>query len=168
MLAAMPLSVSAHHSSAMFDSSRSLTLKGVVREFRWTNPHAFIQVVVKGGEGRDEEWSVEMSSPERLVRDGWRSDSLRAGDAVSLVVHPMRDDTNGGQYLSGNGPRGPLIGEPSLAPVSALTLSSADAISSCPRVELTRVEPSASSDTRPVKLGEETILVQRAATMSTH
>ena len=51
-LAAMPFSVSAHHSSAMFDSSRSFTLQGVVREFRWTNPHAFIQVYVKGAKAR--------------------------------------------------------------------------------------------------------------------
>ena len=108
-----------------------------------------------------------MSSPERLVRDGWRSDSLRAGDAVSLVVHPMRDDTNGGQYLSGTGPRGPLSAAQWAVPVSALTPSSTDAISSCPRVELTVVEPSAPSDTRPVRLGEETILVRRAAITTT-
>lgn len=100
----------AHHSFAMFDQSRSIAVNGVVKEFRWTNPHVFIQVLAKGADGSDEEWSIEMTSPEHLARAGWRPGTLKAGDAVSLMIHPMRDATKGGQYLSGTGPRGPLIG----------------------------------------------------------
>jgi hypothetical protein len=166
MSIASPVCVWAHHSSAMFDQSRSLTLEGVVKEFRWTNPHAFIQVLVNG-DGTQEEWSVEMNSPELLAHGGWRSDALRVGDAVSLVVHPMRDDTKDGQYVSGTGPRGPLIDGSPPTTLAAQSLSPGARTISCPRVELTAVEPNASSETRPVKLGQQTIFVRRNAITTT-
>ncbi len=162
-----PVCVSAHHSSAMFDASRSLTLQGVVKEFRWTNPHAFIQVSTQGDGGPKAEWSIEMSSPEFLARAGWRPDTLKEGDVVSLVIHPMHDGTKSGDYVSGNGPRGSLIAASPPAPVATQTLSSAVATPSCPRVDLTLVEPSASSETRLVKLGEQTISVRRTAITTT-
>ena len=77
---------------------------------RWTNPHVFIQVLVKNDKGAEDEWSIEMTSPEHLARDGWRPGTLKPGDKVTLVIHPMRDGDKGGQYLSGTGPGGPLIG----------------------------------------------------------
>ena len=160
-LAAMPVWVSAHHSSAVFDQSRSLTLRGIVKEFRWTNPHASIQVLAKGDEGREEAWNIEMNSLDHLTRAGWQPGTLEAGDAVTLVVHPMRDGTKGGRYVSGTGPRGRLIAEQQPAPVVAETPSTALAIPSCPRVDLTLVEPSASAETRAVKLGEHTVFVRR-------
>jgi len=164
---ASPVCVWAHHSSAMFDQSRSITLEGVVEDFRWTNPHAFIQVLVNGDRGTQEEWSVEMNSPELLARAGWRSDTLRAGDAVSLVVHPGRDDSKGGQYLSGTGPQGPLIAASPPTTLAAQTVSPGAVTTSCPRVDLTVVEPSASSETRPAKLGQRTIFVRRNAITTT-
>ncbi len=103
----------AHHSFAMFDQSKSLTVRGSVRDFRWSNPHVFIQLVTTGAGGVQEEWSIEMTSPEHLARVGWRPGTLRAGDKVTLVIHPMRDGVKGGQYLSGIGPNGPLLGAPS-------------------------------------------------------
>jgi Family of unknown function (DUF6152) len=166
-LIAMPIWVSAHHSSAMFDPSRTVTLQGVVEEFRWTNPHATLQVLVKSDQGPEEGWSIEMNSPEHLARAGWRSDSLQTGDAVSLVIHPARDAINGGQFVSGTGPRGPLIDGPPPPPISALTLSPTVVTSSCPKVEVTLVEPSASSDARPVKLGTSTVFVRRKAITTT-
>ena len=166
--AALPTLVLAHHSSAMFDQSRSLTLQGVVKEFRWTNPHASVQLLVKGSAGREQEqWSIEMTSPEYLARAGWQPDTLRTGDAVSLVVHPMRDDTKGGYYVSGTGPRGPLIAEPSV-PAPAQTLAPELANPSCaPRIDLTVIEPSASPETRPVKLEADTLFVRRDAITTT-
>jgi hypothetical protein len=113
MLAAGP--ALAHHSFAMFDQSKSVTLQGVVKDFRWANPHVFIQVLVKNESGSEEEWSIEMTSPEHLARVGWRPGTLKTGDPVTLVIHPMRDDTKGGQYISGTGPQGPLIGSPTPA-----------------------------------------------------
>jgi len=103
----------AHHSFAMFDQSKTVTIQGTVKDFRWTNPHVFIQVMVKNDAGVDEEWSIEMTSPEHLVRVGWKPGTLKAGDKITLNIHPLRDGSlKGGQYLSGTGPDGPLIGAP--------------------------------------------------------
>jgi hypothetical protein len=102
----------AHHSFAMFDQSKSLTLHGSVRDFRWSNPHVFIQLLGADEHGVPEEWSIEMTSPEHLARVGWRPGTLKAGDKVTIVIHPMRDGVKGGQYLSGIGPEGPLAGTP--------------------------------------------------------
>ena len=110
MLAAS--SALAHHSFAMFDQSKSVTVQGTVKDFRWTNPHVFIQLLVKTEGGSEVEWSIEMTSPEHLARNGWRPGTLKAGDAVTLEIHPMRDGTAAGQYVSGTGPDGPLAGSP--------------------------------------------------------
>ena len=107
----------AHHSFAMFDQSKTVTIQGTVKDFRWTNPHVFIQVMVKNDQGVDEEWSIEMTSPEHLVRTGWKPGTLKPGDKVTLNIHPLRDATiKGGQYLNGTGPDGPLIGAPQPSP----------------------------------------------------
>ncbi len=97
----------AHHSFAMFDQSKLVTLHGVVRELRWTNPHVFIQLLTMTDR---EEWSIEMTSPEHLARVGWRPGTLKPGDRVTIVIHPTRDGTKGGQFLAGMGPQGPLAG----------------------------------------------------------
>ena len=102
----------AHHSFAMFDQSKTVVIEGTVKDFRWTNPHVFIEMVVKNESGADEAWSIEMTSPEHLARAGWRPGTLKPGDTVTLSIHPMRDGVKGGQYLSGTGPSGPLLGGP--------------------------------------------------------
>jgi len=106
----------AHHSFAMFDQSQTVTLRGTVTDFRWTNPHVFIELAVKNESGADEQWSIEMTSPEHLSRAGWRPGTLKPGDKVTLSIHPMRDGGKGGQYLSGTGPSGPLLGAPPAQP----------------------------------------------------
>jgi hypothetical protein len=100
----------AHHSFAMFDQSTTVTLEGAVKEFRWTNPHVFIEMLVKNDDGAEEQWSIEMTSPEHLARAGWRPSTLKVGDAITLSIHPLREGQKGGQYLSGIGPNGPLVG----------------------------------------------------------
>jgi hypothetical protein len=114
MLAAGP--AIAHHSFAMFDQSKKITLQGTVKDFRWNNPHVFIQLLVKNESGGEDDWSIEMTSPEHLARVGWRPGTLKPGDKVTLVIHPMHDNVKGGQYLSGTGPNGPLIGVPPSGP----------------------------------------------------
>jgi hypothetical protein len=98
----------AHHSFSMFDESRHVTLHGVVKEFRWNNPHVFIQLMA-GSERGTEEWSIEMTSPEHLARIGWKPGTLKSGEEVTIVIHPSRDGSPGGQYVSGIGPDGTLI-----------------------------------------------------------
>jgi hypothetical protein len=89
-----------HHSGAMFDSTREQTIKGVVTEFNWTNPHSSFKVDVAGADGKIETWAIEMNSPQNLIRTGWKRTSIKAGDKVSVVVHPLRDGKPGGSYVS--------------------------------------------------------------------
>ena len=90
---------SAHHSFAMFDSQKNVTLNGTVKEFQWTNPHSWIQVMVKDASGKDIEWSIEGGSPNGLARQGWKRTSLKAGDKVAIVIHPLKDGTSGGSLV---------------------------------------------------------------------
>lgn len=99
----------AHHSSAMYDQAKSVTLKGAVKAFQWTNPHCWIQILVSVN-GDDQEWSVQMGPPSYLYRDGWRPGTLKVGDNVILVVHPMRDGTPGGLWISGASADGKPLG----------------------------------------------------------
>ena len=87
----------AHHSFASFDRTKQVTLTGVVREFQWTNPHAWIQIVVTDEQGREVEWGAECGSPNMMARTGWKSTTLKPGDRVTAVVNPLLDGRpNGG------------------------------------------------------------------------
>ena len=101
--------ISAHHSAAIFDHDRMVTLTGKVREFQWTNPHCFIQVTIAGASG-EEEWSVEMGAPLQLYQAGWKPATLKPGDVVTVVVHPARDGTHGALFLSATGKDGAALG----------------------------------------------------------
>ena len=110
MALALTTPSAAHHSFAMFDQSRTVALHGTVKDFRWTNPHVFIQVLAANEAGADEEWSIEMTSPEHLRRCcEWKPHTLKAGDKVTLLIHPLRDSVRGGQFLSGTGPSGEAL-----------------------------------------------------------
>ena len=100
----------AHHSFAMFDAEQTVTLQGTVKEFEWTNPHAWLRVIVKDkNTGQPVLWALELSSPSRLVTMGMRADSVRAGDAVSVTFHPMKDGTRGGQFIQAVLPGGKQV-----------------------------------------------------------
>jgi hypothetical protein len=90
----------AHHSYSMFDGSKKLTLQGTVKEVQWTNPHCFIQLVVSKN-GSTQEWSLQMNAPVDLYRTGWRPRTLKAGEKITVVIHPARDGRNNGAYVSG-------------------------------------------------------------------
>lgn len=95
-LAALP--ATAHHSFAMFDQTKQMTLNGTVHEFQWTNPHAFIELDVPNG-ARSQRWAIELNSPNNLTRQGWKRNSLKAGDKVSVRIAPLRDGHPGGLFL---------------------------------------------------------------------
>jgi hypothetical protein len=88
----------AHHSFAMFDQAKLMTLEGVVHEFQWTNPHSFIELDVTRG-GRTQRWSIELNSPNNLTRQGWRRNSLKAGDRITVRIAPLRNGNTGGLFL---------------------------------------------------------------------
>jgi hypothetical protein len=107
----------AHHSFAMFDQSKKLTLKGAVTEFQWTNPHAFIHLEVTDAAGKKDVWAIELNSPNNLKRQGWKSTSLKAGDQVTLTTYPLRDmsDHKGGLFVSVTLADGTVLGEAAFA-----------------------------------------------------
>lgn len=102
-------SASAHHSPVMFDQGRTVTLSGTVRQFQWTNPHCYIQLVVEDG-GRQTEWNMEMGAPVYLYNRGWRPSTLKAGDRVTITASPLRSGANGGLVLTVAGPDGKPVG----------------------------------------------------------
>jgi hypothetical protein len=87
---------SAHHSFAMFDMAKDITITGTVRVFQWTNPHSYIQLMVPGADGKQVEWSLEMGAPMYLYARGWRPGSLKAGMKVVVSLHPLRNGKPGG------------------------------------------------------------------------
>src|SRR6185437_14582087 len=89
----------AHHSFALFDQQKNLTLTGTVREFQWTNPHIWLQLNVANAGGGMDEWGIEGSTPSILGRRGWTRHSFQPGDQVTVTIHPMKDGQKGGSFV---------------------------------------------------------------------
>ncbi len=100
----------AHHSMAMFDQQKTVTLTGTVREFQWTNPHCYIQLEVKGANGATTEWSLEMGAPMYLYAEGWRPSTLKAGTQISVSINPLKDGKPGGVVVTATTPDGKQLG----------------------------------------------------------
>jgi hypothetical protein len=105
----------AHHSGGLWDQTKTLTLNGTVRQFQWTNPHCFIQLVVPQNEtgtasAKDQEWSIEMASPYQVLTGGWRPATLKPGDKIKVTVHPARDGTPAGNFIAATGSDGHPLG----------------------------------------------------------
>jgi hypothetical protein len=100
VLTVFAATASAHHSFAMFDQAKETTLDGTLKELQWTNPHIWVQVMVKDpATGKDVEWSIEGGSPNNLARKGWSRNALKAGDKVLVVIHPLKNGDNGGSLV---------------------------------------------------------------------
>jgi Family of unknown function (DUF6152) len=100
----------AHHSFAMFDGEKKVTLEGTVKAFQWIYPHSWILLMVRNSEGQLEQWPIEMGSPGGLAREGWLPKTLTPGMSVTAVIRPLKDGTHGGQYLSVTFPDGRTLG----------------------------------------------------------
>jgi len=88
----------AHHSFAMFDQGNPIEIAGAVVEFRYTSPHSFILVDVKGKDGASTVWNLEGPSPSILARDGMSAKSLKPGDELVLTIDPLRSGAPGGAW----------------------------------------------------------------------
>ena len=109
-VAAFTASAFAHHSFTMFDETKTTTLSGAVKEFEWTNPHAWLRVMVNDEKtGKPVLWAYELSSPARLITMGMSANSVKAGDVVSVTFHPMRDGTRAGRFLGATLANGKVI-----------------------------------------------------------
>lgn len=104
------VSVSAHHSPVMFDRTATKTLVGTVVQFTWTNPHSAIQLDVPNERGGTDRWGVEMGSPQSMARAGWRSNIIKPGDKVTVVVNPLKSGEFGGIFVSLTLPDGRQLG----------------------------------------------------------
>jgi hypothetical protein len=80
----------AHHSTAEFDYTKQVTIKGTVKEVQWTNPHSFIQLLVGSGD-QQVQWSVEIGSPSLNINTGWKKNSVKVGDVITMDLAPARN-----------------------------------------------------------------------------
>jgi hypothetical protein len=100
----------AHHSFAMFDTAKPVTIAGVVTAFEWTNPHAYIELDVADERGAVTHWSVELGSTSILQRGGWKFSTIKKGDKISAVVAPLRSGEPGSLLVRVTLPDGRVFG----------------------------------------------------------
>lgn len=97
----------AHHSGAMYDTGKLLTLTGTIKAFNWKNPHISIDVVANPSEGvAPGLWSIAGSSPGVMLRSGWSQSTLKPGDKITLEFNPLRDGGRGGNIRKAVTPDG--------------------------------------------------------------
>lgn len=96
---AVATSAAAHHSFAMFDMKKDVTMTGTVTDFAWTNPHSWMHLDVVDPKGGTVNWAIEMTSPNNLVLTGWRRSSLKPGDKVTVTYHPLLNGKPGGSLI---------------------------------------------------------------------
>jgi hypothetical protein len=96
LLLVMAQAALAHHSRVMYEPMKTVTLKGTVKEFSWANPHSWLYIMVLDERGQAVEWVLEGSGAGQLARQGWRPDSLKVGDPVSVTLRPMKDGSHAG------------------------------------------------------------------------
>jgi len=89
----------AHHSGVMFEREKELSLKGTVKEFVFVNPHVSILLAVQDEHGVTTNWSFEAASVQGMVQAGWRKSTLKPGDSVTIVGHPLKDGRPGAQLI---------------------------------------------------------------------
>jgi hypothetical protein len=99
----------AHHSTAMYNMEKTVALKGTIKAFHWTNPHCWIQLLVVGANG-EEEWNIQMGPPTALYREDWKPLMFKRGESIVALVHPMRDGTYKGLWVSNTGVDGKPTG----------------------------------------------------------
>jgi hypothetical protein len=127
LLLSLAASAFAHHGfTSWFDMSKPITVKGTVTSLEWTNPHSYIHIDVKDDKGAVENWNAEMGSVPWLARAGWKRNTVKPGDEITLIGCRARDEkpslllfkavlANGQELQSSNLPL-PVEGLPSVKP----------------------------------------------------
>jgi hypothetical protein len=93
LLIALAAPAFAHHSGAMFDSEKTITVEGTVKEFQYTNPHSWLLVDVTDKNGKVTTWGFEAEGPSTLQRSGIRPSDFKAGTKLKITGRPMKDGT---------------------------------------------------------------------------
>lgn len=107
VLLAIP--ATAHHSQVMYDGDTEIEMRGVVEEFDWANPHTWLYVTITDESGAPSQWVFESNSTGQLTRVGWSADSIKPGDEVTVIMHPLRDGTRGGTIVAVHMPDGTIL-----------------------------------------------------------
>jgi hypothetical protein len=101
----------AHHSAAGIDQTKTVTQEGVVKEFKWANPHSWLEIEVQNSKGATEIWNLEMNPPSYLVRAGWKSTTVKPGDKIKFSARPFKNGDPGGLFVSVTLPSGQTLGQ---------------------------------------------------------
>ena len=112
----LPGAAAAHHSFAMFNRDQLTSITGVVKDYEWSNPHVWIHLMVTDDKGVPHEWGFEMQSIAQDSRAGWRPDSVKPGDKVTIEFHPLKDGSRGGELLAAVVPDGRRLGSSATRP----------------------------------------------------
>ena len=99
----------AHHTASMFAMDKEVVLNGTVKEFQYTNPHSWIQVMVPGATGTPVEWSIETQAPIVLLRAGIKPTSFQPGDKITIRLHPLKDGGAGGELIDAKKEDGSVV-----------------------------------------------------------
>jgi len=111
----------AHHSGAMFEPEKVITLTGTVKEFEFTNPHSWLYVSVRDAAGNETLWGFEAEGPSALMRAGIKQRSLQPGDVVTVRTRPLRDGRPGGAWVTVTKEDGTVLNPHPNAPVPIST-----------------------------------------------
>ncbi len=103
-LAAAP--AAAHHSFGMFTLDKVVTVTGVVKDYQYKMPHVWVYMTMPAANGATEEWGFELHSPNLAARKGWKINTLKPGDKLTLAMHPMRDGSRAGSLIHATLPDG--------------------------------------------------------------
>ncbi len=117
-MAAISAPAFAHHSGAMFDRAKKVTIVGTIVDFQYTNPHSWLHVQGAGPDGKVAEWGFEAEGPSTLMRAGIKAKTFKPGDKVTVVGNPMRDGRPAGSLISVTMADGKVITPRPAPPVS--------------------------------------------------
>jgi hypothetical protein len=105
----LAVSAYAHHAAAGIDTSKTVTVEGTVKQFKWANPHSWLEVEVPNGKGGNDIWNLEMNPPSFLVRAGWKSNTVKTGDKIKFTARPFKNGDPGGIFVNVTLPDGKVL-----------------------------------------------------------
>ena len=108
-LFALSVPVFAHHGTAAFETSRTITMKATVTDWFWANPHCFVKFDYKNDKGEVEHWVVETSNPPDMMNKGWTIHTLKAGDEITVTVYPVKNNKPVGRLITVKLPGGQTL-----------------------------------------------------------
>jgi hypothetical protein len=108
-----------HHSAAMFEPERIVTIEGTVKAFEYTNPHSWLYVLARNDQGVDTLWGFEAEGPSALMRAGIKANALQPGDKVTVRTRPLRDGRPAGAWVTVTKSDGTVLNPRPAVPISA-------------------------------------------------